>query len=157
MRNLNAMTQQLQAVMRLQLQQKREKRLQCDDDQDGDPGPATLAHRARAEEFTPPCKRQRELVPPTSDSDDDDLESLATQASSTRKKVQPEFLFVDSKDTPKCNHAEIRVWLQSYAIRRIFVRETSPGMPLAAPETSTGAISHYLGGVHTCVSARPAL
>ncbi len=115
------MSQQLQAVMRLQLQHKREKRPQDDDDEVGDPGPATLAHCARAAEFTstPPRKKQRELVPPTPNSDDDDLESLASQASSTRKKVQPTFRFVDSKDTPKCNHAEIRVWLQSYAIEQM--------------------------------------
>ncbi len=31
----------------------------------------------------------------------------------------------------------------------IFVRETSPGAPWAAAETSTSAISHVLGGPHT--------
>ena len=82
MRNLSEMTQQLQAVMRLQLQHKREKRQQYDDVEDGDPGPATLANRARAADFTPPRKKLRDLVPPTPDSDDDDLESLVSQASS---------------------------------------------------------------------------
>jgi hypothetical protein len=69
MRNLTAMSQQLQAVMRLQLQHKREnlKRLRGDDDVVSDPGPATLARRARAAEFTPPHKKQRELVPPSPD------------------------------------------------------------------------------------------
>ena len=95
------MSQQLQAVMRLQMQHKREKRQrekrqQYDDVEDGDPGPATL-------EFTPPRKKLRELVSPTPESDDDVLKSLVSQASSTRKKVQPKFLFVDSKDTPKCS------------------------------------------------------
>jgi hypothetical protein len=38
-----------------------------------------------------------------------------------------------------------------------FVWETSPGVPRAAFETLTGAISLYLGGAHTCSSALSAL
>jgi hypothetical protein len=33
--------------------------------------------------------------------------------------VQPEFLFVDSKDTPKCNQSEILVWMQTFAIEQM--------------------------------------
>jgi hypothetical protein len=138
MRNLNAMSQQLQAVMRLQLQHKREKRLRDDDDKVGDPGPATLAHRARAAEFTPRRKKQRELVPPSPDSDDDDLESLASQASPTRKKVQPKFLFVDSKDTPKCNQSEIRVWMQTFAIEQM--NKAGPYIDKKPKETDLGGM-----------------
>ena len=135
-RNLNAMSQQLQAVMRLQMQHKRdkrqrEKRQQYDDVEDGDPGPATL-------EFTPPRKKLRELVSPTPESDDDDLESLVSHASSTRKKVQPKFIFVDSKDTPKCNQAEIRAWLQSYAIEQM--NKAGPYIDKRPRETDLGGM-----------------
>jgi hypothetical protein len=139
-RNLNAMSQQLQAVMRLQKQHKRE-RMRCEDVEDGDPGPATLANRARAADFTPPRKKRRELVPPTpdhDDSDDDDLESLVSHASSTRKKVQPKFLFVDSKDTPKCNQSEIRVWMQTFAIEQM--SKAGPYIDKKPKETDLGGM-----------------
>ncbi len=138
-RNLTEMTQQLQAVMRLQLQHKRERRMRYDDVEDGDPGPATLANRARAEEFTPPRKKQRQLVPPTPrDSDDDDLESLVSHASSTRKKVQPSFRFVDLMATPKSNQSEIRVWLQSYAIEQM--SKAGPYIDKKPRETDLGGM-----------------
>ena len=138
MRNLNAMSQQLQAVMRLQLQHKREKRMRCEDVEDGDPGPATLANRARAADFTPPRKKRRELVPPTPDSDEDDLESLVSQASSSRKKVQPKFLYVDSRDTHKCNQSEIRVWLRAYAIEQM--NKAGPYIDKKPKETDLGGM-----------------
>jgi hypothetical protein len=139
MRNLSEMTQQLQAVMRLQLQHKREKRMRCEDVEDGDPGPATLANRARAAEFTPPRKKQRQLVPPTPrDSDDDDLESLVSHASSTRKKVQPSFRFVDLMSTAKHNPSEIRVWLQSYAIEQMSL--AGPYIDKRPKETDVGGM-----------------
>ncbi len=138
MQNLNAMSQQLQAVMRLQLQHKRDKRLRGDDDEVGDPGPATLAHRARAAEFTAPRKKQRELVPPPPDSDDDEVESLTSQASSTRKKVQPKFVFVDSRDTPKCNQSEIHVWMQTLAIEQM--NKAGPYIDEKPKETDLGGM-----------------
>ena len=139
-RKLNAMSQQLQAVMRLQLQHKRERerRQEYDDVEDGDPGPATLANRARAAEFTPPRKKRRELVPPTPDSDEDDLESLVSQASSSRKKVQPKFLYVDSRDTHKCNQSEIRVWLRAYAIEQM--NKAGPYIDKNPRETDLGGM-----------------
>ena len=124
--------------MRLQLQHKRDKRLRVDDDEVGDPGPATLAHRARAAEFTPPRKKLRELVSPSPDSDDDEVESLASQASSTRKKVQPKFVFVDSKDTPKCNQSEIRVWMQTFAIEQM--NKAGPYIDKKPKETDLGGM-----------------
>jgi hypothetical protein len=136
-RNLNAMSQQLQAVMRLQKQHKRE-RMRCEDVEDGDPGPATLANRARAADFTPPRKKRRELVPPTPGSDEDDLESLVSQASSTRKKVQPKFIFVESKDTPKFNESEIRSWLQAYAIEQM--NKAGPYIDKRPRETDLGGM-----------------
>jgi hypothetical protein len=138
MRNLTAMSQQLQAVMRLQLRHKREREMRYDDVEDGDPGPATLAHRARAAQFTPPRKKQRDLVPPTPDSDDDDLESLVSHASSTRKKVQPSFRFVDLMATPKSNQSEIRVWLQSYAIEQM--SKAGPYIDKKPRETDLGGM-----------------
>ena len=139
MRNLSEMTQQLQAVMRLQLAHKREKRMRCEDVEDGDPGPATLANRARAAEFTPPRKKQRQLVPPTPrDSDNDDLESLVSHASSTRKKVQPSFRFVDVRSTARHNQSEIRVWLQSYAIEQMSL--AGPYIDKRPKETDVGGM-----------------
>ena len=120
MRKMHNMSQHLKAVMRLQTQHHREKRLRDEyDAEEGDPGPSTLAHRARAAEFTLPRKKQRDDVPPTPDSDDDDLESMSSHASSSRKKVQPEVLFVASKDIPKLSDAEIRDWLRNYAIEQM--------------------------------------
>ena len=117
MRKMHKMSQQLKAVMRLQAQHSGDKRLRDEEEEVGDPDPATLANRARAAEFYPPRKKHRDDVPPTPDSDsDDDLESLSSRASSTRKKVQPEFQFVDSKDTSKFSDAEIRDWLRNHAI-----------------------------------------
>jgi hypothetical protein len=98
MRTMNKMSQHLQAVMRLQKQHHREKRLREGDQEVGDPGPATLAHRARAAEFTLPCKKQRGDVPPTPDSNDDDLESMSSHASSTSKtKYSPNFVLLISR------------------------------------------------------------
>ena len=112
--------------------------MRCEDVEDGDPGPATLANRARAAEFTPPRKKRRELVPPTPDSDEDDLESLVSQASSTRKKVQPKFLYVDSRDTHKCNQSEIRVWLRAYAIEQM--NKAGPYIDKKPRETDLGGM-----------------
>lgn len=100
MQKMHKMSQDLKAVMRLQAQHSGDKKLRDDDEEVGDPGqsgPATLANRARAAEFTPPRKKHRDDVPPTPDSDsDDDLESLSSRAfSTTGKKAQPEFQFVD--------------------------------------------------------------
>jgi hypothetical protein len=132
------MSQQLQAVMRLQKQHKRE-RMRCEDVEDGDPGPATLANRARAAEFTPPRKKQRQLVPPTPrDSDNDDLESLVSHTSSTRKKVQPSFRFVDLMSTARHNQSEIRVWLQSYAIEQMSL--AGPYIDKRPKETDVGGM-----------------
>ena len=138
MRNLNAMSEQLQAVMRLQMQHKNGKRLREDDGEVGDPGPSTLAHRARAAEFTPPRKKHRELVPPSSDSDDDDVESLVSQASSTRKKVQPDFLMVESKDTPRFSQSEIRGWLRSFAMEQM--NKAGPYIDKKPKETDLGGM-----------------
>ena len=45
-----------------------------------------------------------------------------------------------------------RIFLHDFwrKILLIFVRETSPGMARAAPETSTSAISYVFGRAHTC-------
>jgi hypothetical protein len=113
--------------------------MRCEDVEDGDPGPATLANRARAAEFTPPRKKQRQLVPPTPrDSDNDDLESLVSHASSTRKKVQPSFRFVDVRSTARHNQSEIRVWLQSYAIEQM--SKAGPYIDKKPRETDLGGM-----------------
>ena len=138
MRNLNAMSEQLQAVMRLQMQHKNGKRLRDDDYGIGDPGPATLAHRARAAQFTPPRKKQREFVQLSPNSDDDDMESLALQASSTRKKVQPEFVFVESRDTPKISQSEIRVWTRTFVIEQM--NKAGPYIDKKPKETDLGGM-----------------
>ncbi len=47
-------------------------------------------------QFTPPLKACRDDVPQTPESDDDDLKTLSSRASSARKRVQPKFVFVES-------------------------------------------------------------
>ena len=138
MRKMHEMSQHLKAVMRLQAQHSKEKRLREEDREVGDPGQVTLAHRARAAEFTPPSKKHRHEVLPTPDSDDDDLESLSSHASSTRKKVQPDFLFVASKDTPKFSDADIRDWLQNYAIEQM--TKAGPYIDKNTRETDLGGM-----------------
>ena len=138
MRKMHEMSQHLKAVMRLQAQHSGYKRLRDDDEEVGDPGPATLANRARAAEFTPPRKKHRDDVPPTPDSDsDDDLESLSSRASSTRKNV-PEFQFVDSKDTSKFSDAEIRDWLRNHAIDQM--TKAGPYIDKNTRETDLGGM-----------------
>ena len=139
MRKMNEMSQHLQAVMRLQTQHHREKRLrEGDDAEEGDPGPSTLAHRARAAQFTPPRKKQRDEIPPTPDSDDDDLESLSSHASSTRKRVQPEFIFVGSKEIPKFSDEEVRAWLRNFAIEQM--AKAGPYVDKKPNETDLGGM-----------------
>ena len=138
MRKMNTMSQHLQAVMRLQAEHNREKRRREDDQEVGDPGPSTLAHRARAAAFTPPRKKQRHEVPPTPESDDEDLESLSSHASSSRKKLQPDFLFVASKDTPKFTDLEIREWIRNYAIEQM--AKAGPYIDKKPLETDVGGM-----------------
>jgi hypothetical protein len=139
MRKMNEMSQHLQAVMRLQTQHHREKRLRdADDAEEGDPGPSTLAYRARAAQFTPPRKKQRDEIPPTPDSDDDDLESLSSHASSTRKRVQPEFIFVGSKEIPKFSDEEVRGWLRNFAIEQM--NKAGPYVDKKPNETDLGGM-----------------
>ena len=138
MRKMQTMSQHLQAVMRLQAEHNREKRRREADQEVGDPGPATLAHRARAAEFTPPRKKQRHEVPPTPESDDEDLESLSSHASSSRKKLQPDFLFVASKDTPKFTDLEIREWIRNYAIEQM--TKAGPYIDKKPLETDVGGM-----------------
>jgi hypothetical protein len=139
MRKMHEMSQHLKAVMRLQAQHSGAKRSRDDDEEIGDPGPATLAARARAAEFTPPRKKFRDDVPPTPDSfDEDDLESISSHASSTRKRVQPEFILVGSKDIPKFSDEEVRDWLRNFAIEQM--NKAGPYIDKKPRETDLGGM-----------------
>ena len=139
MRKMTEMSQHLKAVMRLQLEHKKGLGDGGGYREVGDPGPATLAKRAAAAQFTPPRKKHRVAVPPTPNSDDeDDLESVTSQTSSLRKKIQPPFVFVDERARPKYPEAEIADWLSTYAIAQM--AKAGPHIDRSPKETDLGGM-----------------
>lgn len=136
---LNKMSKDLQAIMHVQAQHKNEKRRRQDSDTESD--------RKRPAPFTPPKRgctlvhdSDFELVDADADPDEYDDESV-TSSKTPRKKIQPQWQLIGTKQKSQYSTDDIDRWLAASADA-----EMIKAGPIEEKHNRSGKTAPSLGG-----------